>query len=202
MNRKLELIGTGPGALELLTEDARNSIEKADTVIAFGRISESVSEIRDDIVTVKKVDEVKEILKENSEGRIAILASGDPCYFGINGYLIRNGIVPDRVISGISSLQYMMSRLKRNSDDIISKSFHGREPDFSEFRKGGSYFILTDRKNSADFISASLKEKGFTGKITIGANLSYYDEYIEEKDIGEKFGEYSLSVAVVDLDVD
>ncbi|MDO5707250.1 MAG: precorrin-6y C5,15-methyltransferase (decarboxylating) subunit CbiE [Andreesenia angusta] len=202
MSNCIELVGIGPGDLKYLTEEAMDTIIRADIIISFGRVANSISDLREDIKIVRKIEDIKRFLEEENEKKIVILASGDPCYYGINDYLIRNNISIDRVITGISSLQYMMSRLKRNYNDIISMSFHGRDIDFSRFEKGRSYFLLTDKINTVDSISKGLFDREFRGKMTIGANLSYEDELIEEKNIGDRFGLFNLSVVVVDIDVD
>ena len=49
-----------------------------------------------------------------------------------------------------------------------------------------SFFILTDKTNNPDIISARLKEEGFKGRLFVGYNLSYPDESIEEYNIGDK----------------
>lgn len=199
----ITVVGIGPGNIKYLTEEAKTVIKNSRNTIAFGRVSESVKGLNSDIRTVKSVSEVKqEVERLGIESELTILVSGDPCYFGITDYLIRNGIEIDRVVTGVSSLQYMMSKIKRNYNDIKSVSFHGREPDFSIFEKGKSYFILTDRKNNPDYISRNFKEKGFSGNIILGENLSYDNEVICVKEIGEEFGETEISVVVVDLDVD
>lgn len=202
----ITVVGTGPGNIKYLTEEARDMISDSKNIIAFGRISESMKSLNSGIKKVSNVEQVKniviEILSSSTDKSLTILASGDPCFYGITDYLTRNGIEIDRVITGISSFQYMMSRLKRSSNDIKPISFHGRESDFSLFKKGKSYFILTDKIHSPDYISKELYENGFTGKITLGENLSYDNEVIKEKRIGELFGEREISVVVVDLDVD
>lgn len=202
MNRYIELVGIGPGNINLLTKEAESSIKNADTVISFGRVANSIFEIRKDLVKIKKVYEIEKIIKKNKCKRIVILASGDPCFFGINEYLIKNDIIPDKIISGISSMQYMMTKIKRNSNKIIPKSFHGRELDFSEFEKGNSYFLFTDKINSPNKISKKMKEMNFKGNIIIGANLSYEEEKIVYKNIGDNIDDYEIAVVVVDIDVD
>lgn len=47
-----------------------------------------------------------------------------------------------------------------------------------------------------------MKEMNFKGNIIIGANLSYEEEKIVYKNIGDNIDDYEIAVVVVDIDVD
>ncbi len=80
--------GIGPGNPKYLTLEVKETIENAEKVVAFGRVSNSLENIRGDIVGIKKVEEIIELLNENEN--ILVLASGDPpCFYGIVEYLKR-----------------------------------------------------------------------------------------------------------------
>lgn len=176
------LAGAGPGNPDLLTFETRRAIENAPRIIAFGRIKQSLEGIRKDIIEVSRTDELLEILKDEKD--TLILASGDSNFFGVSELLMRKGIWIDKILPGISTVQYFASVLKISTSDCEVKSFHGREIDFSGLH-GKKFFFFTDRKNTPSEISKSLSEHGLSGDLYAGYNLSYEDEEIVKVKIGE-----------------
>lgn len=194
----ITVVGAGPGSLECLTIEAFEKIKSSEDVVSFGRIGMLVNEINPHSKTVEKVSELLEEISENT----VVVASGDPNFYGIVEYLERNGVVVEKVLPGISSLQYMMGKLKKGYQDVNTISFHGRDMATELFEKGRSYFVLTDKENSPDNISRALYKAGYRGEIVLGEKLSYSDERIESKKIGDSFGNCELSVVVIEIEVD
>ncbi|MCB2300327.1 precorrin-6y C5,15-methyltransferase (decarboxylating) subunit CbiE [Clostridium tagluense] len=190
----IKVVGMGPGNINYLTMEAINAIKSADRVIAFGRIASTAKILVNDVIEVNRVDSIIENLDANLN--TAILASGDPCFFGIIDYLIKKGIVVGEVIPGISSFQYMMSKLKKSWQDALLISLHGREESLSKVIKSRLSVILTDSKNNPNFISKRLYELGVVGKIYTGYNLSYDEEVILINDIGGEI-EIAGNISVV-----
>lgn len=190
----IKVVGMGPGNINYLTMEAINAIKYADRVIAFGRISNTAKIIVENIIEVNRVDDIIENLDKSVN--TAILASGDPGFFGIIDYLSRKDIVVDEVIPGISSFQYMMAKLKKSWQDALLISLHGREDKLDGVIKSRLSVILTDKKNNPNFISKRLKELGVIGKIYTGYNLSYDDEVIVVNDIGHEI-EMAGNISVV-----
>ena len=180
----LTVVGAGPGNIELLTQEAIRAIKDADIVAGFERIASDVKPIRNDVKTLKGISEILDLPIETK--KVLVLASGDPCFFGITEFIKNKNIKIEKVITGISSMQYFMSKLQKQWQALPFYSFHGRETDFTEMHSKASFFILTDKTNNPDIISARLKEEGFKGRLFVGYNLSYPDESIEEYTIGDK----------------
>lgn len=191
----IRLVGMGPGSLNHVTVEAIERIKAADRVIAFGRIAKTAEEIRKDIYVAGRVDEVPAMLDANAD--TAILASGDPCFYGILEFLQKYGVSIDEVIPGLSSIQYMMAKLKKSWQAAALLSFHGREAGIESIRCCREAIILTDSKYTPSYISYFLKENGLRGKIYAGFNLSYEDELIVEKRIGEPIEDVSTLALVV-----
>ncbi len=186
----LYLIGAGPGSPEYLTEKAAETIKKAESIIAFGRIGETVKKINPSVTGVNTLKEIKEnadsLLKENKG--VYIAASGDPGFYGILDYLKRTYSEKIEVIPGISSMQYMASKLRLPWYDMTFISVHGRdwnEEMMDSIKEKKKVFFLTDSKNTPENISERLKDAGLKGKLYAGYNLSYEDEVIEEGNPGE-----------------
>lgn len=180
----LTVAGAGPGNIELLTQEAICAIKDADIVAGFERIASDVKPIRNDVKTLNGISEILDLPIETK--KVLVLASGDPCFFGITEFIKNKNIKIEKVITGISSMQYFMGKLQKQWQSLPFYSLHGRETDFTEMRSKESFFILTDKTNNPDTISARLKEEGFKGRLFVGYNLSYPDESIEEYTIGDK----------------
>lgn len=122
---------------------------------------------------------------------IVILASGDSCFFGITEFLKTKGVKIDRILPGISSMQYFMNKIRKQWNNVRFYSFHGRVFDFSKLQYKKQFCILTDKTNTPDFISKELKKENMYGKLYVGYNLSYADELIEEYCISDNIDEKS-----------
>ena len=116
--------------------------------------------------------------------------------FGIIDYLKKKDIVVDEVIPGISSFQYMMTKLKKSWQDALLISLHGRDEKLEGVIKCKLSVILTDSKNTPNFISKKLYELGIIGKMYTGYNLSYDEEVIVVNNIGDEI-EIAGNISVV-----
>lgn len=193
------LIGMGPGHLNYLTREAIEIISTIDRNIAFGRISETAHLLTLNVTTVNKLDDVIKHLKH--KGDIAVLASGDACFFGILDFLQERQVQIDKVVPGITSFQYMLSRLKMSWQNASFFSLHGRVQNYYEILNSELSVILTDKHNSPDNISKKLYELGGSGKIYVGYDLSYDTEMIIEKNIGDPIPSVSsLSTIIVEIE--
>lgn len=197
----LKVAGAGPGNPEYLTKDVEQEIKNAENILAFGRIAESLKDIRQDIIKVEKVAEVLDFLKEDRD--TLLLASGDPNFFGIVSFLKNKGIEIESVLPGISSFQYMMCKLQKSWEDAKFLSLHGRKDDLNIVRDHDLSIILIDKDNLPSSISKTLYELRIKGKMYVGFNLSYSDEKIIKVNIGEKIDDISsLGVVVIENEVD
>ncbi len=77
-------------------------------------------------VQITRLDDALDQLCQ-SPGPVAVLASGDPGFFGIVRALRARGIVP-RVIPAVSSVALAFARLGLDWDDALVLSAHGRSP--------------------------------------------------------------------------
>ncbi|MCG8500973.1 MAG: precorrin-6y C5,15-methyltransferase (decarboxylating) subunit CbiE [Firmicutes bacterium] len=193
----LRVIGMGPGDIKYVTPAAVEKIQASCKVLAFGRISESAEKIKRPIIKIGKVHEILEHMR--GEEDIAVLASGDPCFYGILAYLQKHKITVDEVVPGLSSFQYMMARLKKSWHHAQLVSFHGREDRLERISQNRLSVVLTDHQNTPQVLSEMLYQKGVRGKIYAGFNLSYPDEHIIVKNIGGPIsGHSALAVVVIE----
>ena len=107
--------------------DATNALAEARTVIGAPRhlsavpIPETAERIE-----LRHLDEALDTVSQHP-GPTAVLASGDPGFFGIVRALRARGIAPT-VIPAVSSVALAFARIGLDWDDAVVLSAHGREP--------------------------------------------------------------------------
>jgi cobalt-precorrin-7 (C5)-methyltransferase len=128
---RLKLVGMGPGSPYYITQIARESVQNADIVIGAKRAVELFhNNIKGEslILTAQNITEgLKYGIDSAEAGKIVvILSTGDPCFSGLLGTLIRIGGKDSDVdvIPGISSVQVCAARLRMRWDSAELISFH------------------------------------------------------------------------------
>ncbi len=194
----ISIVGLGPGNPKYMTYEAYNIIKnKNNNIIAFRRAKEGLIDLNENIISIDRVSEVLEYAKKEEE--FYLLASGDPNFYGIVEYIKRQNIKINQIIPGISSFQYMMSKLQKAWHNAELLSLHGRVDDLNKVKNKKISIILTDKDNNPQFISKELEKKGIKGKIYTGYDLSYEDEMILENNIGDDiFIKSPLAIVVVE----
>lgn len=175
------IVGIGPGHRDYIMPKAIDVLKKVDIIVGFGRAMESVDFLPTKKIKVGKIKEVVETLNENTDKDIAVVASGDPLFFGITEYIKREYKKDIEIIPGISSFQYLMGKLNKSWNNAYLGSLHGREDEFLKKVKENSISVwLTDSKNSPDKLAELLVVNGLNPYIYVGEELSYEDERILE----------------------
>lgn len=196
----ITLVGAGPGSRGSMTLDAVEAVRSADRVVAFPRLKESLEFIRKDIVEIHRISEVEDAV---GEAHLAVVVSGDPLFYGLAATLKRKGVEICRVVPGISSMQYAASKLQIPWHSMAFHSFHGREVDLDLLLNEKISCVLLDKNYSLTDLSEGLKEKGADGLIHGASYLSYENEILETKSIGESFDlEGDLALGVIELALD
>jgi precorrin-6Y C5,15-methyltransferase (decarboxylating) len=77
-------------------------------------------------IVIKRLDDALDAIC-GRPGRVAVLASGDPGFFGIVRALRARGVTPE-VIPAVSSVALAFARLGLDWDDALVVSAHGRNP--------------------------------------------------------------------------
>ncbi|MGI6776948.1 MAG: precorrin-6y C5,15-methyltransferase (decarboxylating) subunit CbiE [Acetivibrionales bacterium] len=184
MGNKIFLVGIGPGSSEYIVPAAKKVIYSSDVLIGGSRNLEQFESFDCKKIAVgNNLHEVCEYIMDNSEAEnITVLASGDPGVYSIMDYLDRmlEGMQIE-VIPGISSLQYLCSRIRLTWNDMCVTSMHGRcQDDFiSMVRSNRKTGVFTGGNNRPEVICEELLRNGLSNLyITVGENLSYPDERI------------------------
>jgi precorrin-6Y C5,15-methyltransferase (decarboxylating) len=123
---KISVVGIGPGPRGFMTPEAEKAIQEAEVLIG-GR--EALRRYPCDEKKVVKGDipEVIRFMKEKKDRRVAVLTSGDPCFYSLLGAILRE--FPKEkveIVPGISSLQLCFAKIKETLNDATLVSLHGR----------------------------------------------------------------------------
>ncbi|AWH79086.1 cobalt-precorrin-7 (C(5))-methyltransferase [Clostridioides difficile] len=176
----INIIGLGPGNLDYITKKGENLISTSDVLIGGKRNLESIKNFEGEkIVLDSNLREIIEYINNNKEKQISIIASGDPLIYGIGRYLSKN--IDNKMlnmVSGISSLQYIFSKIYVDMNDVYITSSHGKVPDFDYILSHKKVCMVTDFKIGPKQISKEIIDRNLNKIIVVGENLSYDNEKI------------------------
>jgi precorrin-6Y C5,15-methyltransferase (decarboxylating) len=107
--------------------EALAALAKADLVVGAPRhLAEAPIPPNAERQPIKRLDDTLDAVEQHP-GQVAVLASGDPGFFGIVRALRARGITP-AVIPAVSSIALAFARLALDWDDALVLSAHGRDP--------------------------------------------------------------------------
>ena len=120
--------------------------------------------------------------------KVAILADGDPLFFGIGATLAREmGRDAIRVLPAVTSLQAACARLKLAWHDMLCISLHGRDnwqPLFAAVGKGRPLCVLTDARATPARIARELIERGCGHFVAhVFSRMGARDEKVQHADL-------------------
>ncbi|MBX4258409.1 precorrin-6y C5,15-methyltransferase (decarboxylating) subunit CbiE [Clostridium estertheticum] len=195
------IVGIGPGNPKYIIPLAVETMEKVDVIIGFERAVASIPKTNVQKIIVKTLKNIMDYIIENIDKDIAIIASGDPCFYGIVNYINNNFKGETEIVPGISSFQYLMCKLKKPWQNAHLGSMHGRQEDFIEIVKSHEISVwLTDKSNSPQALCRKLFDNNIAATIYVGLELSYADEKILKgtvEEIKDKVFD-DLSVVVIE----
>jgi precorrin-6Y C5,15-methyltransferase (decarboxylating) len=185
--KKIYVIGVGVEGQEGFSRRVLELIGKADLLLGGERQLELFPGFPGEKVTIgSNLGEVVERLKKN-ERRAVVLASGDPLFFGIGRYLLRN--LPEEeleFVPNVSSVQYAFAKIKEPWDDAVFVSAHGRglKGAVDRIVANDKAAVLTDEENTPKAIAAELIERGRDGYAAwLCENLGTAEERIVATDV-------------------
>ncbi|WP_304944625.1 precorrin-6y C5,15-methyltransferase (decarboxylating) subunit CbiE [Vallitalea guaymasensis] len=180
---KVYVVGIGPGNRDYILPIAYRIIEECDVLVGGKRNLEIFASYEKEVFAYdSNLQGMCDYISANrNEKKIAVIVSGDTGFYSLLDYLqSKLGKECIDVIPGISSYQYLFSRIGKSYKDYGLYSLHGREirwMDILKDRKG--LFLLTDKKNSPRCIAEQLIDAGLSNvTMIVGENLSYDDEKI------------------------
>lgn len=200
------VVGLGPGNPKYILPVALEVIDACEMVIGAKRNLDAIAgHCAETMALSVGFATIEAYLKNNTERGIAVVVSGDTGFHSMLAFVKRHVDVEKiEVIPGISSLQYMYSRLKKGYEQSPWLSLHGRSADLIPYiQKRQPIGILTDKIQNNQYIAAALKEEGRTDAILyVGERLSYADERLTQMTVEEglTFVADPLSVVVIDYE--
>lgn len=194
------IVGIGPGHRDYILPKALRVMERCDIIVGFKRAVDSLEFIDVQKEYMSRLSDLDKYLKEDkieesdlvydvqcsyaNTGKIknvAIIASGDPTFYGITNYIKSRAQREFEVIPGISSFQYLTSKVRLPWNNAYTGSLHGRKDEFIKKVQEHEISIwLTDKENNPNVLCRILKEEKIQCRVIIGENLSYDDEIIRE----------------------
>ena len=176
----INFIGLGPGNTDYITKLGEKLIQNSDVVIGGKRNLESIVDFEGEKIEISSnLKEIVEYINNNKHKQISVIASGDPLIYGIGRYLSKNIDKEDlNIVSGISSLQYIFSKVHIDMNDLYITSSHGKTPDFDYVLSHKKVCMVTDKIIGPKEICKQILDRNLEKTIVVGENLSYDNERI------------------------
>jgi cobalt-precorrin-5B (C1)-methyltransferase len=204
----LTVVGAGPGAEEWLTPAAWRVVRDAEVVAGGRRQLERFAPAGAERVTVGcDMEAVAAALRGCAGRRVAVLASGDPGFFGIPAALRR--LLPEAdivTLPGISSAQLAAARLGRPWHDVAFASAHGADVEgvVAVAAAHPRVLALTDAGHTPQALAGALAATGRPATLTVLERLGEPDERITTGDAADIAGREfdGLSVVFIEREED
>ncbi|MCC8106863.1 MAG: precorrin-6A reductase [Clostridiales bacterium] len=203
-SRRISCIGIGMGTPDTMTREAAREIREAEVIFGAKRMLECAQTLLDSYQT-----EQKEMVAEYSASKIyawleahpqirraAILMSGDVGFYSGARQIAETFPAGEiRYYCGISSVVYFASRIPTSWQDAKLLSAHGKDLALINYVKKYPKIILlvSGEKDISRLCRQLVDGKMGDVKATIGANLSYPDEWIDVGTPGD-FLDYASDV--------
>lgn len=184
--QKVYLIGTGFEGCGGFSKNALEIIAHADVITGHQRYLDLVQDFPAEKRELGDLSLLLDFL-QHTDQRVAVLCSGDPNFFGIARFLLRN-LPKERleILPNVTSVQYAFARIKEPWDDAVFVSVHGRELGRAIDRIIASekVAILTDATNNPAAIARQLIARGAEGyDAWLCENLGLPDENLVKTDV-------------------
>ncbi len=164
--KSIHVIGAGIDGQEAFGTQALERIREADLLCGSERLLAIFPDFAGETLRIdKNLSNLVETLGRH-QGRSVVLASGDPLFFGIGRYLLRN--LPDTLLEflpNVTSVQYAFAKIREPWDDAVFISVHGRglAKAIDRIIANDKAAILTDEVNTPAAIAKSLLDRGCSG---------------------------------------
>ncbi|WP_084332628.1 precorrin-6y C5,15-methyltransferase (decarboxylating) subunit CbiE [Marinobacterium jannaschii] len=180
----IAVIGIGVGDQALLNAEAEAAIAQADYLIGSARQLETVAAIKSGAKAIElpPLKALKAWLGQHQHSQIALLASGDPLFYGIGRWLANNADAFQlSYFPNISSIQAAVHAVGRSWQDTEVISLHGRPLQRIRARLANNrhYAVLTDSQSMPQHLALELQLAGFRdSQLTVCERLGYPDQQI------------------------
>ena len=200
---EISLVGIGMGSAETRTVEASRAIRESELLIGARRMIDSCREFGKDCYVEYDSQKIAQYLAEHPEyEKVAVLLSGDPGFNSGAKKLLDVLGNQVKVVSGISSASYFMSRIQKSWDDVLITSAHGKNTNLvSLIKRNKKVFSILGTRDGIRNLAQEMAALGLNrAQLYTGECLSYPDEKIR-KGAPEDFLNYEadpLSVVYVE----
>ncbi len=163
---RVHIIGVAPEGS--LLPEARRLLNRAEIVFGGRRLIRMFPSLSGEKITIKNnLAEVADLIERNlGRKRMVVLASGEPNFYGIAGYLTAKlGKSVIDIIPNVSAMQLAFARIKESWEDAVFVSVHSRP--IAEIvgvvGLNAKIGIFTDNKHTPAAIARVLLEHGVDG---------------------------------------
>jgi precorrin-6Y C5,15-methyltransferase (decarboxylating) len=163
--QKICLVGAGIAGWEGFGKKALEVIGTAEVLIGHQRHLDLFGDFAGEKRLLGDLAEMLDFLKRTGK-RTVVLGSGDPNFFGVARFLLRN-LPKERVeiYPNVTSVQYAFAQIKEPWDDAIFVSVHGRglKGAIDRIVAAEKAAVLTDETNTPAVIARELLARGADG---------------------------------------
>ncbi|MCW8858767.1 MAG: precorrin-6y C5,15-methyltransferase (decarboxylating) subunit CbiE [Deltaproteobacteria bacterium] len=186
--KSIHVIGAGIAGHEGFTPQALELINQSELLFGAERLLALFPDYSGEQFTIDDQNLGNMVSQlEDCSGRAVVLASGDPLFFGVGRYLLRN--LPEELIEflpNVTSVQYAFAKIREPWDDAIFVSVHGRalKDVVDRIVANDKAAVLTDEINTPGMIGRELLSRRRGGyKAYLCENLGTEEEKIRVTDV-------------------
>ncbi len=186
--KSIHVIGAGIAGHEGFTPQALELINQSELLFGAQRLLDLFPEYTGEKFTVDDSNLPEMVGRlQDCDNRVVVLASGDPLFFGLGRYLLRN--LADELIEflpNVTSVQYAFAKIREPWDDSVFVSGHGRalKDVVDRIVANDKAAILTDDINTPGAIGRELLSRHRGGyKAYLCENLGTDAEKIRVTDV-------------------
>ncbi len=187
MNQFVYIIGIGDKGAESLGREALQIITAAEVLLGGERHLACFPDLSSEKFPIQ--NNLKAITEKiaSETRRVVVLASGDPLFYGIAGYLLNKiGAERLKVIPSTSSMQLAFAHVLTSWHDALLVSCHAKPlaPAIESIREAKKVGIFTDQNNTPAFIATQLVKAGISDfRAFVCENLGGKEEQVIEADL-------------------
>ena len=186
--KSIHVIGAGIAGQEGFTPQALELINKSELLFGAERLLGLFPDFSGEKFALDDQNLAEMVGRlQDYDGRVVVLASGDPLFFGLGRYLLRN--LAEELIEflpNVTSVQYAFAKIREPWDDSVFISVHDRDLKdvVDRIVANDKAAILTDGVNTPGMISRELLSRRRSGyKAYLCENLGTDAERIRVTDI-------------------
>jgi precorrin-6Y C5,15-methyltransferase (decarboxylating) len=188
---KVHIVGVGSDGLAGLTARARDILTSADVVLGSEATLDLVRELRAERVPVGADlgAQVRAIETHLGRRRVAVVAGGDPLFYGVARYLCdRLGQDSFEVVPHVSSMQMAFARVKESWDEafLTNLAAHPLEEVLDRIRVAEVVGLFTSEEEDPPRVARALLDRGLDYfRAYVCENLGAPDERVTQGELAD-----------------